>query len=521
MVSSYLHAVPRSARMAITGELRCWMMGATLPDIRLTSLLGTRVYRGRFFYKCARKVDSEKCRKFIWEDQMGANGNGNQGSPQRRQPSAAPTGPAAAGRTTGFPANGGNVLGGRPSTPPPSSNASSSATEYSLSPTRAASATSSPSKRRRGMSPTLIEDVDEDEDETEKSPAWKGYQQRSASTSPAKRRTLASTPPPLPRTLPATTSPARENPSPKTSRRDVPALPHSQTVEEAIDEAWEDDISDFDDFEAGGDGRSPGKGKAGRGSTTGQGKFVSFDGSDRRDNRSAAPATPPRGLQPPQLPVTPTSVLHATNGSTSAARSASALPSTSAASAAKWEQIRSDTSSPFHARANALLGGVASPPSAATTPLLSNPSVRAPGSGVLDSPSAGAGAGAGPDGGVSMSPAINHLANLSLVADKLAETVRGEVESLTRTMAAQERQLKAMKQKAAYHEKKEKAVRDEMAGIKEKLRWVQAKARQRRILKLKMLMIANAVAGCLKLRTRNSGRACCDRFCFRCKMIVP
>ena len=317
------------------------------------------------------------------------------------------------------------------------------------------------------MSPTVIEDIDEDDDETEKSPAWKGYQQRSASTSPAKRRTLASTPPPLPRALPATTSPTRAQPSPSTSRRTAPALPHSQTVEEAIDEAWEDDISDFDDFEAGGDGRSPGKGKAGKGSNAAHGKFVSFDGSDSRNDRSAAPHTPPRGLQAPQLPVTPTSVLHA-NGSTSAARSASAMPSTNTASAAKWEQIRSDASSPFHARANALLGGVASPPAAATTPLLSNPSVRAPGSGALDSPSAGAGAGA--DGGGSVSPATNQLANLSLLTDRWAETVRGEVENLTRTIAAQERQLKAMKQKAAYHEKKEKAVWDEMGGIKEKLR---------------------------------------------------
>lgn len=69
-----------------------------------------------------------------------------------------------------------------------------------------------------------------------------------------------------------------------------------------------------------------------------------------------------------------------------------------------------------------------------------------------------------------MSPATNQLANLSLLTDRWAETVRGEVENLTRTIAAQERQLKAMKQKAAYHEKKEKAVRDEMGGIKEKLR---------------------------------------------------
>ena len=316
------------------------------------------------------------------------------------------------------------------------------------------------------MSPTLIEDVDEGEDETEKSPEWKGYQHRSASTSPAKRRTLASTPPPLPRTLPATTSPTRTQPSPASSRRKLPAPTHSQTVEEAIEEAWEDDISDFDDFEAGGDGRSPGKGKARKGGDAAQGKFVSFDGEDSRRTSLAAPATPPRGLQAPQLPITPTSASHtdgAAFGFTTALRSVSAMPSASAASAAKWEQIRSDASSPFHARANALLGAT-SPPSAATTPLLSNPSVRAPGSGTLDSPSSAV---------VPVSPATDRLATLSLLTDKMAETIRGEVEILTRTVAGQERQLKAMKQKAAYHEKKEKTVRDEMAGMKEKLRWVQ------------------------------------------------
>lgn len=377
--------------------------------------------RGRMFYKCAIEP---KCRSFYWEDTMSkapTNADGGSGSTASQ---------INARSTSVFNGGGGNVLGSGPARgaglpagrsftpssqmgPPPASNASSSATEYTQSPV-------SPSKRAR------IEVSDGDHENTIESShgvptGWSG----------AKSRTSI------------------KKFSQQQQQQYPPKANLTQTADEAIEEDWDDEIDDFEEFEAGAD--SPSKGKS---------KFTSFAGP-------STPKTPP-GKLAPGLPVTPMSM------NTKAAQPAG--PSGSGTSGARWNQIMSDPSSPFHARAVALAnggGGQTSPATGSTASLLPSSSTE----------SAAAAPRTPPPNGNMAAPSIpqtpaEHLGSLSALAEHFSATLRGELESASKSLRKSENQLKAAQQKAKHHEKREKDAHAEIERLKEKVRLLEAENTQ-------------------------------------------
>lgn len=375
-------------------------------------------HSGRMFYKCS---NDDKCRSFYWEDSMGKAGGPAAGA------GASSTASQINARSASvFNGGGGNVLGsspaaGRTFTASSQMKAAPPASGASTSATEYTQSPVSPSKRPRVE---VIEDEEEDDDnestmESERSgpTGWGGFRSRR--------------PPP--------------QSSPKSASK---ALKTSQTVEEAIEEDWDDEIDDFEEFEAGQGSPSPNKGK-----------FTSFAGP-------STPKTPPRKLAP-GLPVTPSSM------------NAEAGPSGTTDN--KWNQILSDPSSPFHARAAALMnsgggGGQTSPASGSTASLLPSSSTESAGEaagGVPRTPSNNAlGAGAAPQ-----TPS-EHLGSLSALAQQFSTSLQTELESASKAVKKSENLMRAAQKKAEYHLKRETALKEEMERLKEKIRLLEAENSQ-------------------------------------------
>lgn len=241
----------------------------------------------------------------------------------------------------------------------------------------------------------------------------------------------------------------------------------SQTVEEAIEENWHEDIEDFDDFVAGGTGKKP---KVGDPASPNR-KFTSFAGpptSPLSKHTARIPSTPTRQLAP-GLPVTPDTAQSSKNRSMTPH------------GISKWQQIREDPSSPFHARANALLKSEVddnvSPQSASTASLIdrdtSDPAIQAdqPAQAPYETPSKTLLPADTTSPSKSARQASEHV-------NRFSSMLLNDLETLAKQSESAERQLKAMKQKAVYHEKKEKEVQAELAQVKEKLKLVMAENEQ-------------------------------------------
>ena len=246
-------------------------------------------------------------------------------------------------------------------------------------------------------------------------------------------------------------APSSSTRTPSTSRAQPPP---SQTAEEAIDEDWPDDLlEEIEDAEANRAKNASPKGKSTE-------RFNSFGPTmPKTKNESSflsplsALKTPPRPQQP--LPVTPTSLLPGAPESST---------NNVDASASKWQQIRDDPNSPFHARANALLGGngqarrAGSPISSnGTGELLSSPS---PVKSSNESLAAPASAPETPSG---------QIRTITSSFSELSASIASSLESASKTTATLERQLKAAQMKTLYHEKREKEAREELAEAKQKI----------------------------------------------------
>lgn len=373
--------------------------------------------RGRFFWKCNRPVVSDKCRFFRWQD----------GQP-----------PNAAGPSSSASTNNTNVFKGqgqRLSTPSTSSAQPRSSPSTSTQRTTPAPP-SSPGKRRRidddDDEATHYSEVQVDDDIYSSHPLKQSRPGQSSSSAPMSQPTI---------------------------------LSQSQTVEEAMEENWDEDIEDFDDFESGGTGKKP---KVGEPSTPSR-RFTSFAGPPTSPLSKRTPSTPPKQLAP-GLPVTPDT---ASNNNINRSITPHGI--------SKWQQIRDDPSSPFHARANALLKSETdadiSPKSASTASLIardpSDPSLNSEQRHLepYETPSKTLLPADNTSPSKSARQASEHVSRFS-------NMLLNDLETLAKQSESAERQLKAMKQKAMYHEKREKAAQTELAQVKEKLKLLVAENEQ-------------------------------------------
>lgn len=269
---------------------------------------------------------------------------------------------------------------------------------------------------------------------------------------------------------------SRPGQSSKSSTSAIPlsqtsALSQAQTVEEAMEENWDEDIEDFDDFEAGGTGK---KSKVGDPASPTR-KFTSFAGpptSPLSKHTARMPSTPPKQLAP-GLPVTPDTAPGSKNRSVTPH------------GISKWQQIREDPSSPFHARANALLKNESdidtSPASASTASLLardrSDPTIQEESNNTAyETPSKTL---LPTDSAISPSKSARQA---SEHVSRFSNMLLNDLETLAKQSESAERQLKAMKQKALYHEKREKEIQMELIQVKEKLKLVMAENEQLRMM---------------------------------------
>jgi hypothetical protein len=217
--------------------------------------------------------------------------------------------------------------------------------------------------------------------------------------------------------------------------------PHSQSVEEAIDDDFLDDIQDFDEVSS-----SPPQQDQRRAnilnspsSNNKKSKFTSF-------GSTAPPTTPKRERETstlaPAIPVTPKSVGSKPND--------------------KWAEIIGDPESPFYARRNALSASSAatvaandvSPASAHTSPLF--------GSGQA---AAANGASDSRDGIIPSIPSA-HLTSLSASFTSFASAHNESLAALSKQIETLERQLKAANLKTAYHERNERRLQEETDQLK-------------------------------------------------------
>lgn len=372
---------------------------------------------------------NDKCRFFRWDD----------GADPKQAVNGSPSATAPANTTNTFRGNGQSLSSPANWNQPQASGSSSTQRSTPAPP-------SSPGKRRR---------IDEDDEATQHSEIQDDDDIYSSH--------------PLRQSRPG----ARASSKPMSQPTAIMSQ-QSQTVEEAMEENWDEDIEDFEDFEAGGSGKKP---KVGEPATPGR-RFTSFAGPptfplSKHAANIRTPSTPPRQLAP-GLPVTPDTA------STSRNRSVTSH------GISKWQQIRDDPSSPFHARANALLkieaDGDVSPKSASTASLLardtSDPAIvpDQAGSSSYETPSKTL---LPTDSNTTPSKSARQA---SEHVTRFSNMLLTDLETLAKQSESAERQLKAMKQKATYHEKREKDAQAELSQIKEKLKLVMAENEQLRMM---------------------------------------
>lgn len=245
-------------------------------------------------------------------------------------------------------------------------------------------------------------------------------------------------------------------------------------MEEAIEDNWDEDIEDFDDFVAGGTGKKP---KVGDPASPSR-KFTSFAGpptSPLSKHSARIPTTPTRQLAP-GLPVTPDTAQSSKNRSVTQH------------GISKWQQIREDPSSPFHARANALLKSEGddntSPQSASTASLLardtSDPSIHIGQQAQQSTHETPTKSTLLPEDATSPSKSARQA---SEHVNRFSNMLLNDLETLAKQSESTERQLKAMKQKASYHEKREKETQAELQIVKEKLKLVMAENEQLKMMR--------------------------------------
>lgn len=231
--------------------------------------------------------------------------------------------------------------------------------------------------------------------------------------------------------------------------------PSSQTVEEAIDEEWDDDMLD-DIAEFDGSASQEAQTKSPKPTFN---KFTSFSGvqaptTPKHSNEATFESgsgstqylTPPRLQQ--GLPITP--------------KSAGGGGAESAASK-KWQTMMEDADTPWKERRDQMFSPGAKGKEGTTASGTNSQDLANHLFPTTPSPTEPVDATPAPD---------TPSRHLQTMTDQLSN-LQTSVESASRSTIALERQLKAAQQKAAYHEKREKEARAELEEMRKKVRTLQ------------------------------------------------